>query len=442
MRLINIHTLEFKEFLDSDIPPYCILSHRWGDDEITYKEFRKGLRKDSAGYRKVIEFCDFVKQRQFIVWDLVFDSSNLPPSYKDLKSSFLEVSWIWVDTCCIDKKSSAELSEAINCMFRWYEQAVQCVAYLADVPDKEPRSLEQSSWFQRGWTLQELLAPMQFIVCNAEWQVLGHKCGHSPFSFANRECILSQESAYGLCLLDVMSRITKIPEEFLLQELRGRYIYPHPFRNATVAQRLSWTASRSTSRIEDEAYCLLGIFSINMPLIYGEGKNAFQRLQVEIVNSANDPSIFAHGEDLYPPSIYPWSSRLFARAPDSFLRSGRIEAAMRGKRDLPEVIQIRLWKSVVEATTLLFDDCRRVPELEVYHDHEDSLFRASGRVLLRLCCTDKSVAIECHSQRSEIALLLEQEHNGEYRKIGSVTTKLFAKAPRTLLKRRRITILT
>lgn len=114
MRLINIHTLDMKEFV-AGIPPYAILSHRWTDDEITLKEFRKRLKLDSVGYKKLIQFCKMVKRLE------------------SARPSFRNVEWVWIDTCCIDKRSSAELSEAINSMFNWYWNAEYCVAYLSDV---------------------------------------------------------------------------------------------------------------------------------------------------------------------------------------------------------------------------------------------------------------------------------------------------------------------
>ena len=97
MRLLNCRTLDFKEFFDSGTPPYLILSHRWGDDEVSYKDFYKGRQKESAGYKKIVDFCTFASDRQF-----------LEHGTKDYYE------WVWIDTCCIDKRSSAELSEAIK----------------------------------------------------------------------------------------------------------------------------------------------------------------------------------------------------------------------------------------------------------------------------------------------------------------------------------------
>ena len=179
-----------------------------------------------------------------------------------------QVRHFWVDTCCIDKTSSAELSEAINSMFRWYRDAVCCFVLLEDVESSRKHEdgvagdFEASRWFTRGWTLQELLAPRTVHFFDRMW-----------------ECIGSRQS-----LVQRISRRTNIAEEIVLS---GEW----PL--ATVAQRFSWMAGRVTTRPEDLAYCLLGIFDVNMPMLYGEGERAFIRLQEEIIKQSDDQSIFA-----------------------------------------------------------------------------------------------------------------------------------------------------
>jgi hypothetical protein len=133
-----------RNFVDN-IPPYAILSHTWGEDEqeVTLQDVMQGKGKGKEGYRK-IEFCG-----------------------KQATSDGLH--YFWVDTCCIDKSSSAELQESLNSMFGWYQNAAKCYVYLADVPRKAEVNglrradwkldLRASRWFHRGWTLQELLAP-------------------------------------------------------------------------------------------------------------------------------------------------------------------------------------------------------------------------------------------------------------------------------------------
>lgn len=166
----------------------------------------------------------------------------------------------------IDKTSSAELTEAINSMFRWYKHSAVCYAFLADLePSKttKEKDLEQCRWFTRGWTLQELIAPHTMAFFDKEWKFRGTK----------RK------------LKTVLSSITGIPKEVLedVEEVFGQCI----------AKRMSWAANRQTTRQEDMAYCLLGLFNVYMPMIYGEGTAAFTRLQEELIKGNRDRSIFA-----------------------------------------------------------------------------------------------------------------------------------------------------
>lgn len=198
MRLLNCHTLELKDFVDNEIPPYSILSHRWGEDEVSYKNFRKG-RQLGAGYRKIIDFCRFMRARGTAAPGGFFSARR--------KANAESVDWVWIDTCCIDKRSSAELSEAINSMYRWYGAARECIVYLVDVPrlttdwGELMPAFRKSSWFTRGWALQELLAPGDVTFCTQDWEVLGHKCLWSS------RCRHDHEE-YGPILTEEISSIT------------------------------------------------------------------------------------------------------------------------------------------------------------------------------------------------------------------------------------------
>lgn len=154
-------------------------------------------------------------------------------------------------------------------MFRWYANAAVCYTYLSDVEwcsdqDRLKSLFSSSRWFTRGWTLQELIAPSDLVFFSSEWQLIGTK---------------SQ-------LCQQISSITGIDEKVL----NGANL-----EDVCIAKKMSWAANRKTRRIEDIAYCLLGVFDVNMPLIYGEGRKAFQRLQHEIMRSNTDPSLFAWG---------------------------------------------------------------------------------------------------------------------------------------------------
>ena len=223
---------------------YAILSHRWTTEEVLYEDMRNGTGDQKAGYRKIAKACSIAAASGY--------------------------SYIWIDTCCIDKSSSAELSEAINSMFAWYQNSGECLAYLEDVDSSvdDPalhNILKSSKWFERGWTLQELIAPGNVGFYSRDWTFIGGKGS----------------------LRDTLSQITKIDIYLLVDgsvHLAG----------ISVAKRMSWAAYRKTTRPEDMAYSLLGIFDVNMPLLYGEGgTKAFRRLQEEIMKVSSDQSILA-----------------------------------------------------------------------------------------------------------------------------------------------------
>ncbi|KAJ9129921.1 HET-domain-containing protein [Pleurostoma richardsiae] len=244
------------EDLHRDIPRYAILSHTWGDEEVTFHDVKDGTAQQRSGYDK-IQFCGDQASRDGL-------------------------SYFWVDTCCIDKSSSAELTEAINSMFRWYRDAARCYVYLADVSISGPMSSESSlqtkqelmapptaratqpagpswepafrssRWFTRGWTLQELLAPA------------------SVEFFSNDGVRLGDKASLEQRIRDV----TRIPTA----ALRGNAL-----STFGVSERMAWMEPRDTTREEDKAYALLGIFDVQMSLIYGEGrKHASRRLQEEV----------------------------------------------------------------------------------------------------------------------------------------------------------------
>ena len=241
------------EQFNEPFPSYAILSHTWGsdDEEISFRDVNDEKRlsfKAGAGRTKLDGCCTQAKK----------------DGYK----------YIWIDTCCIDQHSERELGEAINSMFRWYRDASTCYVYLSDVSVsdalicddsiKAPPSLRKSRWFTRGWTLQELIAPKSLHFYDANWKSIGTK----------------QQ------LIDELVKITGIPRLYL----RNRLL----LSMASVAQRMSWAAQRVTKRSEDMAYCLLGLFNISIPLIYGEGGDkAFIRLQEEIMRKTPDDSILA-----------------------------------------------------------------------------------------------------------------------------------------------------
>ncbi|KAH7116162.1 heterokaryon incompatibility protein-domain-containing protein [Dendryphion nanum] len=290
MRLIDTITLTIDEF-HGEKPRYAILSHTWGKsgDELTLQEMlvdeRSKVTTGKPGFEKLVRTCEIAR-------------------------SEYSLEYAWIDTCCIDKTSSAELSESINSMFRWYQEADVCIAFLADmeitgdipthVSDgiavdmaKNYESFRKSRWWTRGWTLQELVAPRTIAFYDKFWVRKG-----SRSRWAN-----------------IISQWTGIPSK-LLKNQSDQHLDDYP-----IAMRMSWASQRETTREEDLAYCLLGIFDINMPLLYGEGSKAFIRLQEEIIKQHNDLSIFAW-EDKH---IYHDISGLLAASPQAFESMKNIE---------------------------------------------------------------------------------------------------------------------
>jgi len=232
-----------KDFVGSEIPEYAILSHTWGADieEVTYRDLIDGTGKNKVGYKK-IQFCGEQARR-----------NNLHN--------------FWVDTCCIDKSNNNELAEAINSMFRWYRDAAKCYVFLSDVPRADvdttdhsqqlpwESAFRRSRWFTRGWTLQELIAPKTVEFYSRDHVLLGDK-------------VSLEQQIY---------EITGIA----IEALRG-----HSLQDFSIQERFRWVEKRQTTKAEDLVYCLLGIFNIYLPLIYGEGRtHAMGRLERMIKES-------------------------------------------------------------------------------------------------------------------------------------------------------------
>ncbi|THV00350.1 HET-domain-containing protein [Dendrothele bispora CBS 962.96] len=304
MRLINTTTLQVAEFLGIDVPPYAILSHTWGTEEVTFHEMILRTEELAVEATRIEQKSGFVK---------------IQKSCQIAKRDGFE--YIWNDTCCIDKESSAELSEAINSMYGHYGGSGICYAYLVDVSrdvflreiqdnnsDDEmavSASLWKSRWFTRGWTLQELLAPSNVVFYDKDWLEIGTRTS----------------------LADLISVITMIPTSVLTggQDLKS----------CSIAQRMSWAARRRTTRAEDLAYCLMGIFGVGMPTLYGEGAiRAFIRLQEEIIKYNDDATIFAWRATSSNTNNDSEGRGLLAWSPSEFIDSGKITTVQGWPRTL------------------------------------------------------------------------------------------------------------
>ncbi|OSD06085.1 HET-domain-containing protein [Trametes coccinea BRFM310] len=222
-------------------PNYAVLSHVWDDNEQSFQDVQ-ALQERS----KIRACCIYAEADGY--------------------------DWLWIDASCIDKTSSADLSEAINSMYDWYSRASVCYAYLADVPTAEDplapdSSFRRSVWFRRSWTLQELIAPQDVVFLSQDWEVLGSK----------------------YLWPGLLQEITGIEAEVLT--------FLKPLSSIPVATRMRWAAGRQSTRVEDQAYSLMGIFGVHMPTIYGEGQRAFRRLQEEIMRQTPDQTLFLWGRN-------------------------------------------------------------------------------------------------------------------------------------------------
>ena len=294
MRLLNTKTFEFVSINDPRSIHYAILSHVWSKQgEQTYQDILEltveANRESNPRRASYVLTRISAKVRRCC-------GQALADGYE----------FVWIDSCCIDKTSSAELSEAINSMYTWYGGAARCYAFLEDVDDDDnpyaPAShFRGSAWFTRGWTLQELIAPALVVFLSREWYPIGTKSSLAP----------------------LIEAITGI-EVDILTGVRSP-------REVSVSKRMSWAAKRVTTREEDRAYSLLGLFGIHMPTIYGEGQDAFFRLQEKIFKQIPDDTLFTWGRrflvrkvshlQCLEQQLPPWRdayNSLFASSPSDF----------------------------------------------------------------------------------------------------------------------------
>jgi tetratricopeptide (TPR) repeat protein len=249
MRLLHsdaLGRLLLTDFRGKPIPPYAILSHRWSDSETLIEDIsNENYKEKEEGYRK-LKFCAE-------------------------RAAQDGLQYFWIDTCCIDRWDNNERSKAINSMFQWYRNAARCYVFLSDVSlstatDPVQRSdweapFRASAWFTRGWTLQELIAPVSVEFFSREGQRLGDKTS----------------------LEQLLHEITDIPLAAL---------HNCPLEQFSTSERQQWAKNRITKEEEDVVYCLLGLLGVSMPTTYGEGKeSASRRLEAEIQGAGGAPSI-------------------------------------------------------------------------------------------------------------------------------------------------------
>lgn len=288
IRLLDTSSLCLKAFEPGRAPTYAILSHLWDEEEVLFHDINGHNTLSSVpststaatknGFVKVRESARIAREQGY--------------------------RYIWIDTCCIDKKSSVELSEAINTMFLWYQLSEVCLVFMNDVQldtcitDQSSfmGKFQQSRWFRRGWTLQELIAPGKVIFYDVEWRRIGSR---SEFA-------------------DGISVVTRIPRHILDHDAPYDPADPtlrYNLSKISVASRFNWAADRETTRVEDKAYSLLGLFNLAMPTLYGEGTEAFQRLQESLLAITDDQTLLCYR----PGEWLVYNNRPFATSPDQFL---------------------------------------------------------------------------------------------------------------------------
>ncbi|KAK3616053.1 hypothetical protein LTR56_026217 [Elasticomyces elasticus] len=306
MRLLCVDSLTFAIYHDATKrPKYVIASHRWFDDaEATFGDIQKRQNTKKRGYAKVEAFARYIRD-------------NIPL-----------VKWLWIDTCCINKDSAAELSEAINLMFRWYREAELCLAYLADIKAVEDKTgFQQSEWFRRGWTLQELLAPRAVVFVTEAWQVVGNKGASSS----------------------------------------GRNI---------AHQKLKWIEDRKTTREEDMSYALYGIFDITLGANYGEGLEGARRRLMAAINqrynaAAQQAEHYRKIVDWLSPSD-PWTNHHSARQrhePDTGSWLLKCNQYLRWRAD--EIKHLWVFGKAGCGTTVLCSTA--IEDIQAYCDTEHNL---------------------------------------------------------------------
>jgi Heterokaryon incompatibility protein (HET) len=227
---------------------------------------KEGIKcDDRAVLEKMEEICEWLSNKNHKANDFV----KLVKFCK--KASEYQCNFVWLDTGCIDKDSSAELEESIRSMFKWYKNSRICIIHLGETTS--PSNMQQDPWFTRGWTLQELLAPQEIKFFSRSWV---------PLTQHNND--KKDDKYLKIPLWEFISRITKIPVVQLLEF--------EPGTKSNIREKMVWMSKRTTTRIEDMAYCLIGIFNIPLSIAYGEGQMAFYRLQVEILQHSHDRGLF------------------------------------------------------------------------------------------------------------------------------------------------------
>ncbi|KAF2815615.1 HET-domain-containing protein [Mytilinidion resinicola] len=371
MRLLRTSDFKVISFFDQDLPPCAILSHTWGKEEVTLQDLQQErITAYLISLKIQIANGDTLQNIEPIKQGLVKILGAASQAEKD------GFEYIWCDTCCIDKTNSTELSEAINSMYQWYKGR-HCYAYLADVLEfpsidyaERDSAFARSRWFKRGWTLQELIAPSSVAFFNEAWQFIGTRSELGAF----------------------ISETTGIDRAVLDGEDPGL---------SSIAKRMSWAAGRKTTRVEDIAYCLMGLFGVNMPLLYGEREKAFLRLQEEIMKRSEDHSLFAWKRPLSTSDNE--HSGLLATSPADFSESRHIIQFLRDQDSGQEThfpysmtnIGINISLPMLQIETFIVANTKYVKTFLAILDCQDTT-DTRGPLGIYLICNERGYYRRCH----------------------------------------------
>jgi hypothetical protein len=373
MWLLNVDTFETREFFGEETPEYAFLSHTWDspEDEVTTDDLRGGKFREDVHKKHGFRKLDF--------------------AMKQARRDGLQ--WLWADTCCIDRANGADMTEAANALWGWLANSKACYAYLSDAPsvnDPASKAFMNARWFTRSWTLVELLAPPNLTFYTEDWTQVG---------------VGSLRMDLGI--LEATHHITKIPREALMG---------HPITEFCIAQRLSWAALRRCRRVEDQAYSLFGLFDVNLPILYGEGKKAFIRRQEHLhMQLPHDHSIFAWTVPITSPRCLNISG-IFAESPEDFANSGNIRPFI----DEPGYMQARMSAKGLMTKMLVRGEIQFRDSLKIYWKNKYCEAR-----ILALNCGDET------GQRVVLPVLQSSDESSWYYHVDRQDLRLSSAASTT-----------
>ncbi|KAJ8473415.1 hypothetical protein ONZ45_g16307 [Pleurotus djamor] len=269
----------------SDSTVYAILSHRWDPNELTFKH----LRRRSQNYFPFPSTTPY----DFVTVDPFFRSRKYQAPLDSKFNHFCRIAfktygcrYVWMDSACINQDDGDELDTSIQSMYWWYKNAYVCIVYLADARDAQ--SLPRSSWFTRGWTLQELLAPTRLAFFYGNWT----RVSSSKFDVIRGLGVSQEHQDRELFDLGLNGRILR-EQVAMAAGIHRNFLYlPFEPDRKHLSSVLSWAKSRTTTEPEDAVYSLISLLRVCVPHCYGEGRErALERLTIACQDPPLSPSL-------------------------------------------------------------------------------------------------------------------------------------------------------